>query len=98
MIWLDTPRLTCFMRVLLRLLRNQPRPDRADGCEEKLDMAFLKFVWTFDRGYRQGIEAVRQKAGPQVPVLHLRGKREVRAFLEGLPAVDGDSASMLNGI
>jgi len=97
-IWLDTPRLTCFMRVLLRLLRNQPRPDRAEGCDEKLDLEFLKFVWTFDRGYRQGIEAVRLKVGPQVPVLHLRGKREVRAFLEGLPAAKGDSVSMLKGV
>jgi len=24
---------------------------------------FLKFVWTFDRGYRPGIEANRQAAG-----------------------------------
>jgi len=97
-IWLDTPRLTCFMRVLLRLLRNQPRPDRAEGCDEKLDLEFLKFVWTFDRGYRQGIEAVRLKVGPQVPVLHLRGKREVRAFPEGLPTAKGDSVSMLKGV
>lgn len=97
-IWLDTPRLTCFMRVLLRLLRNQPRPDRAEGCEERLDVEFLKFVWTFDRGYRQGIEAVRQKVGPQVPVLHLQGKRQVRAFVEGLPAASGDPASMLKGV
>jgi len=97
-IWLDTPRLTCFMRVLLRLLRNQPRPDRAEGCDEKLDLEFLKLVWTFDRGYRQGIEAVRLKVGPQVPVLHLRGKREVRAFPEGLPTAKGDSVSMLKGV
>jgi hypothetical protein len=54
-------------------------------------------VWTFDRGYRQGIEAVRQKVGPHVPVLHLRGKREVRAFLEGLPTADGSPVSMLKG-
>ncbi|BBH46843.1 AAA family ATPase [Pseudomonas sp. KU43P] len=94
-IWLDTPRLTCFMRVLLRLLRNQPRPDRAAGCEERFELAFLKFVWTFDQSYRQGIEAVREKVGPQVPTLHLRGKREVRAFLEGLPA---NPAAMINGV
>lgn len=94
-IWLDTPRLTCFRRVLLRLLSNPPRPDRAQGCEEKLDVEFLKFVWTFDRGYRQGIEAVRLKVGPQVPVLHLRGNRQVRAFLEGLPAAKGERVSML---
>ncbi|MDZ3990954.1 AAA family ATPase [Pseudomonas sp. Teo4] len=97
-IWLDTPRLTCFTRVVLRLLRNQPRPDRADGCEERFDLAFLKFVWTFDGSYRAGIEAVRQKVGPQVPTLHLRGKRQIRAFLEGLPATNGGPVSMPNGV
>lgn len=97
-IWLDTPRLTCFTRVLLRLLRNQPRPDRADGCEERFDLAFLKFVWTFDGSYRAGIEAVRQKVGPQVPTLHLRGKREIRAFIAGLPTANGGPASMPNGV
>jgi adenylate kinase family enzyme len=97
-IWLGTSRLTCFIRVLVRLLRNQPRPDRAAGCEERFDLAFLKFVWTFDQGYRPGIEAVRLKVGPQVPALHLRGKREVRAFLEGLPAGKRAPASMMNGV
>ncbi|WDY56211.1 AAA family ATPase [Pseudomonas sp. PSKL.D1] len=97
-IWLDTPRLTCFTRVLLRLVRNQPRPDRAEGCDERFERAFLKFVWTFDHDYRPGIEAVRQKVGPQVPTLHLRGKREVRAFLQGLPRASGGPTSMLNRI
>ena len=29
----------------------------------QLFLGFLKFVWTFDRGYRPGIEANRQAAG-----------------------------------
>ncbi|WP_323613170.1 AAA family ATPase [Pseudomonas putida] len=97
-IWLDTPRLTCFIRVLLRLLRNQPRPDRAEGCEERFDLEFLKFVWTFDRNYRPGIEAVRLKLGAQVPTLHLRGKREIRAFLDRLPAARREPGSMISGV
>lgn len=85
-IWLDTPRLVCLFRVIARSLSRQPRPDLAAGCTEKLDRAFLtflKFVWQFDRGYRQGIEAVAASIDPQVPTLHLRGAREVAAFLEG---------------
>ncbi|VVP60929.1 hypothetical protein [Pseudomonas fluorescens] len=38
-IWLDTPRLTCFTRVILRSVMNLPRPDLAAGCTEKLDRA-----------------------------------------------------------
>lgn len=84
-IWLDTPRLTCFTRVIMRSVLDRPRPDRAAGCSEKLDRAFLKFVWNFDRGYRTGIEAVRLAIGPQIPVVHLRCRREVAEFLDRLP-------------
>ncbi|UCR85167.1 P-loop NTPase family protein [Pseudomonas chlororaphis] len=88
-IWLDTPRLTCFTRVIIRSLMNRPRPDLAAGCTEKLDrtfLTFLNFVWNFDRGYRPGIEAVRLAIGPQIPTLHLRGPRQITAFLDSLPA------------
>ncbi|MBK5437402.1 AAA family ATPase [Pseudomonas sp. TH32] len=83
-IWLDTPRLTCFTRVILRSALKRPRPDMAAGCTDRIDRAFLtflKFVWTFDRSYRPGIEAVRLAVGPQIPVVHLRGSREIEEFL-----------------
>lgn len=86
-IWLDTPRLTCLTRVIKRSVMNRPRPDLAAGCSEKLDrefLTFLKFVWTFDRDYRPGIEAVRLAVGPQVPVVRLRGSEQINAFLDGL--------------
>lgn len=88
-VWLDTPRLTCLLRVIIRSLMRRPRPDLAAGCSEKLDrefLTFLKFVWQFDHGYRPGIEAKRLAIGPQVPVVHLRGSREVAAFLDGVTA------------
>lgn len=88
-IWLDTPRLTCFSRVIMRSVVNRPRPDMAAGCAEKFDRAFLNFVWNFDRGYRPGIEAVRLAVGPHIPVLHLSGARQIDAFLESLPATPG---------
>lgn len=90
-IWLDTPRWTCLRRVIVRSLLNRPRPDLAEGCREKLDrefLTFLKFVWQFDRGYRPGIEGVRLKVGPQVPVVHLRGNRQVAGFVERLVRTD----------
>ena len=88
-IWLDTPRLTCLTRVIVRSVLNRPRSDLPAGCREKLDRAFLdflKFVWQFDHGYRQGIDAVRMAIGPTVPTVHLRGSRQIAAFLDGLPA------------
>ncbi|QXI40331.1 AAA family ATPase [Pseudomonas xantholysinigenes] len=83
-IWLDTPRWLCLQRVILRSLRNRPRPDLPAGCRERLDRAFLtflRFVWTFDRDYRPGIEAVRLSVAPQVPVMQVRGARQIAALL-----------------
>lgn len=87
-IWLDTPRVTCLQRVIMRSVLNRPRPDMPAGCSEKLDKAFLsflKYVWTFDQSYRPSIEAMRLTKGPQVPVRHLRSARQIAEFLDGLP-------------
>lgn len=98
-IWLDTPRLTCLTRVIVRSVLNRPRPDLPAGCREQLDRAFLgflKFVWQFDHGYRQGIEAVRMAIGPTVPTVHLRGRRQIAAFLAQLPATPATRPSSIN--
>ncbi len=85
-IWLDTPRATCLARVLLRSLRNAPRPDRADGCEERFDrayLAFLRYVWTFARNTAPRMERERCAIAPDVPVVRLRGPARIAAFVAG---------------
>ena len=86
-IWLETPRLTCFTRVIMRSLTNRSRPDLAAGCREKFDWVFLKFVWNFDQGTRPGIEKKKKKVGPQVPLIRLRTTRQIADFLDALPAM-----------
>lgn len=83
-IWLDTPRTTCLRRVLVRSLLDRPRADKPEGCEEKLDRAFLTFLrwcWNFDRVSRPRIDAERLAIGPHIPVIHLRTACEVSDFL-----------------
>ena len=43
-IWLDTPRLSCLRRVIVRSVLNRPCPDLPAGCREQLDQAFLDFL------------------------------------------------------
>jgi hypothetical protein len=84
-VWLATPRLLCLGRVVLRTLLGRPRPDLPVGCPEGLlapgMLEFFTFCWTFDLTRRGGIETERQARGPDVPVVHLRGKRQIEAFL-----------------
>jgi adenylate kinase family enzyme len=87
-IWMDTSRLTCLWRVIVRSTLARPRPDLPVGCEESLfDETFPEFfvdTWTFDRKSRPNIEAAREAVGPEVPVIHLSGKRQIDAFLDSL--------------
>ncbi|HEX4197708.1 MAG TPA: hypothetical protein VHZ26_09715 [Caulobacteraceae bacterium] len=88
-IWLDTPRLTCIRRVILRSALARPRPDLAAGCKEGLldpDFAeFLRYTWDYDRKSKPRIEAAREAIAPDVPVVHLHDKRETESFLASLP-------------
>lgn len=47
----DLPRWLCLASVLMRVLRSygRVRPDMAPGCPERLDGAFLRYVWSFPK-------------------------------------------------
>jgi adenylate kinase family enzyme len=87
-IWLDTPPLTCLRRVIVRSTLARPRPDLPHGCAEglldKTLPEFLADTWSFDRKSRPRIDAARQAMAPDVPVVHLRGERQIDAFLGAL--------------
>lgn len=83
-IWLDTARMTCLWRVILRNRRGGQRPDLPVGCTERMNREFIEFlhyVWTFDRDYKPRIERLRQQHGPHVPVVRLQGTAQIEAFL-----------------
>jgi adenylate kinase family enzyme len=50
-ILLDYKRYVCLYRVIKRLIQNfgKKRIDMADGCKEKIDFAFLKWIWEFPK-------------------------------------------------
>ncbi|MEX6505649.1 hypothetical protein [Jiella sp. M17.18] len=58
LIWLDLPRSLCIARVLKRVATGygRVRQDMAEGCPERLDIGFLRWVWTFPRHSRPGLE------------------------------------------
>lgn len=50
-IFLDYPRHLCVWRVLKRIASSfgKVRSDMAEGCPEKIDLTFLRFVWNYRR-------------------------------------------------
>ena len=91
-VFLDLPRWRCLWRVCRRSLtyRGRTRPDMAEGCPERLEWAFFKWIWQFPRQTRPRLEAMlAQVQGKQV--IRLRSPGEVRGFLRELARL-GDSA------
>lgn len=83
-VFLDFSTWQCLWRVGKRwwAYRGRIRPDVAAGCKERIDLEFLRFVWSYRRRKRPLLlEQLRKYAGP---VVSLRGPRQVKAFLARL--------------
>ncbi|HZN31566.1 MAG TPA: AAA family ATPase [Xanthobacteraceae bacterium] len=88
-VWLDLPRHIYFPRAVWRIVQSygRVRPDLAPGCPEKVDLEFLfKWVWTYPTRSRPRTLSLIESLRGRIPVVVLRTPRQVRAFVEGLPA------------
>jgi adenylate kinase family enzyme len=81
-VFLDLPRAVCLGRVLKRRIScgKNGRPDMAEGCNEKLDLKFLGWVWNFGRDTKPRIEFRLREFARDIPVFRLRSAREANAF------------------
>lgn len=81
-ILLDVPRYICLHRVLKRWLRyrNSSRPDMAEGCTEKVDLEFLRYIRNFPHDELAPIE--RRLAFYEKTVIRLGSAEEIDAFLD----------------
>ncbi|QAS52610.1 topology modulation protein [Halobacillus litoralis] len=85
-IYLELPLHVCLFRVFKRRFtyRGKTRADMGEGCEEKLDADFLKFIWkTYHprKGKMQQRFQEFQNIGQQKDVIQLKSKKEIDTFL-----------------
>lgn len=82
-VWIDQPRVVCLWRAIWRVVtwRGGGRPDMAEGCGEKLDLAFYRFIWTYDEKVRPRLEAALATHGALARQVRLRSDREIADFL-----------------
>ena len=80
-IFLDFPNWLCLSRIFKRrwMYRGKSRPDMAEGCEEKVDWEFVKFVWTYPKKKRPGVYEMLERS--KAEVLVLKSPREVESWL-----------------
>jgi adenylate kinase family enzyme len=85
-IFLDFPTWLCLARVLRRMIRSfgRTRSDMGRQCPERLDFAFLVYVWRYRRVDRlRHLAAVAQFSGQPI---RLRRPADVAGFIRSLSA------------
>ena len=82
-IYLDFSRFACLMGVCKRVLTTygKVRPDMGEGCPERIDWEFLKWVWDFNKNKREkNYRLLNEAEGKEAIVL--KNRRAVKKFLE----------------
>ncbi len=84
-IFLNMPTLLCTYRIIKRrfMFKGKKRPDMTEGCEEKLDLEFVKWVWKFNKNERPKIiEKLKNYEDKKIIVLN--NPRDVDELLRNL--------------
>ncbi len=87
-LYLDFSRMACLMGIAKRIATTygKVRPDMGEGCPERIDLDFLKWVWHFNKKNRKRYHSLLRSA-EGVEVIVLKNRKAVKAFLDGLRAV-----------
>ncbi|WP_121610762.1 DNA topology modulation protein [Mesobacillus foraminis] len=83
-IFLDIPRIICVYRAFKRMLqyRNKTRPDMGEGCEERFNYEFFKWIWEYPKTKRPKILERLEELSKEKEVIILKAPKEVENFLE----------------
>jgi adenylate kinase family enzyme len=89
LIWVEQPTWLCLWRAIRRVLTGlgRSRPDMAEGCPERIDLAFLAYIASFNRVTAPRMAAGIAKHGGHLRVIRLRSDREIDAWLAGVDGV-----------
>ncbi|MFC7686071.1 DNA topology modulation protein [Ureibacillus sp. GCM10028918] len=88
-IFLDIPRTICAYRVFKRRIqyRKKTRPDMGEGCEERLDLEFLKWVWKYPRTKKPAIVKKLELLPREKEIITLTSLKEVDHFLNKIKVI-----------
>lgn len=84
-IYIELPLVVCVYRVLKRWIkgRGKTRPDMAEGCPEKMDKAFLKFIittYSARKGAMRTRAAEFEASAPNRKSLILQSQKQIDDF------------------
>jgi adenylate kinase family enzyme len=82
-IFLDYPRITCVRRALKRIALSygKTRADMGEGCNEKFDLEFIKWIWNYPTRTKPKVEALLKSVQDEKTVIWLKSNREIEKIL-----------------
>lgn len=85
-IYLDFPRRTCLLGVLRRVFSGygRCRTDMGEGCPERLDFSFLKWIWHFNQKEKPRCMEILRTARPDQRIFILHSRKELPELLNQL--------------
>ena len=88
LVFFDFGRLTCLWGATTRAVvqRGKRRPDMGEGCFERFDWTFLRWIWGYSTTSRPKVLHTIQEARSHVQVVILRTRRDVRKTLAAVCA------------
>ncbi|WP_069649950.1 DNA topology modulation protein [Caloranaerobacter ferrireducens] len=85
-IFIDMSRLFCIYRAIKRrfMYKGKSRPDITQGCDEKIDWEFLKWIWQYPIKNKPEILAKLENCLTEKEIYILKGKKEIERFIENV--------------
>lgn len=85
-LYIDFPRWKCIWGIVKRRFqyRNRTRPDMTEGCNERLDWTFMKWVWNYREKKRPEMLALLKEKESEKQVIYLKNRNEIDEFLLGI--------------
>lgn len=75
-------RVACVASALWRTTRNYGKAIQADGCPERFQLAFYRWIWNYRRESRPRLDAALKKH-PHLVIVQLTNRTEIRQYLAG---------------
>src|SRR5262245_19831213 len=94
-IWFDLPRRSCMLGIMRRIAGSygQVRPEMAEGCPEKIDFEFFRYVWTYRRKQRPTLLAHLEELRSDQTLVCFTDRAQANGYLSDLrPAPNPSSA------
>jgi len=94
-IWFDLPRRTCMLGIIRRIAGSygQVRPEMAEGCPERIDFEFFRYVWKYRREQRPNLLAYFEGLRTDQALVCFTDRTQANDYLKTL-ALKQNRASM----